>query len=92
DRIGGRACRLMSHRFGIDHPRGPPLGCCVGLFAVGLGILAAGLRLLLVLILTLWGAVAMVLVPEGLAYTQMPYQFAKDILSNEKAGETHHQH
>ncbi|KAF5887254.1 hypothetical protein [Rhizobium sp. PEPV16] len=30
--------------------------------------------------------------PEGLAYTQLPYQFAKDILSNEKAGETHHQH
>ncbi|MBY5522588.1 hypothetical protein [Rhizobium leguminosarum] len=30
--------------------------------------------------------------PEGLAYTQLPYQFAKDVLSNEKAGETHHQH
>ncbi|ANP87816.1 hypothetical protein [Rhizobium leguminosarum] len=30
--------------------------------------------------------------PEGLAYTQLPYQFAKDTPSNEKAGETHHQH
>jgi len=30
--------------------------------------------------------------PEGLAYTQLPYQFAKDMMSNEKAGETHHQH
>lgn len=30
--------------------------------------------------------------PEGLAYTQVPYQFAKDMLPNEKAGETHHQH
>ncbi|RUM18418.1 hypothetical protein EFQ99_33025 [Rhizobium vallis] len=30
--------------------------------------------------------------PEGLAYTQLPYQFAKDMLPNEKAGETHHQH
>jgi len=29
--------------------------------------------------------------PEGLAYTQLPYQFAKDTPSNEKAGETHHQ-
>ncbi|MFS2179546.1 hypothetical protein ACCC98_26960 [Rhizobium pisi] len=30
--------------------------------------------------------------PEGLAYTQVPYQFAKDMLPNEKAGDTHHQH
>jgi hypothetical protein len=30
--------------------------------------------------------------PEGLAYSQLPYQFAKDTPSNEKAGETHHQH
>ncbi|MBX4864311.1 hypothetical protein G9X64_11990 [Rhizobium sophorae] len=30
--------------------------------------------------------------PEGLAYTQLPYQFAKDTPSKEKAGETHHQH
>ncbi|TAW01279.1 hypothetical protein ELI24_24165 [Rhizobium ruizarguesonis] len=30
--------------------------------------------------------------PEGFAYTQLPYQFAKDTPSNEKAGETHHQH
>jgi hypothetical protein len=30
--------------------------------------------------------------PEGLAYAQLPYQFAKDTPSNEKAGETHHQH
>ncbi|MBX5191443.1 hypothetical protein HJB86_21420 [Rhizobium sp. NZLR3b] len=30
--------------------------------------------------------------PEGLAYTQLPYQFAKDVPSNEKAGETSHQH
>ncbi|API53847.1 hypothetical protein BMW22_21505 [Rhizobium leguminosarum] len=30
--------------------------------------------------------------PEGLAYTQLPYQFAKDTPSNDKAGETHHQH
>ncbi|WP_062941110.1 hypothetical protein A4A59_023555 [Rhizobium leguminosarum] len=30
--------------------------------------------------------------PEGLAYTQLPYQFAKDTPSNEKAGEAHHQH
>ncbi|MGO7155949.1 hypothetical protein [Rhizobium leguminosarum] len=30
--------------------------------------------------------------PEGFAYSQLPYQFAKDTPSNEKAGETHHQH
>ncbi|WHO73493.1 hypothetical protein [Rhizobium sp. BT03] len=30
--------------------------------------------------------------PEGLAYTQLPYQFAKDVPSNENAGETSHQH
>ncbi|RFC00148.1 hypothetical protein B5K11_00200 [Rhizobium leguminosarum bv. trifolii] len=30
--------------------------------------------------------------PEGFAYTQLPYQFAKDVPSNEKAGETSHQH
>ncbi|EJT03273.1 hypothetical protein [Rhizobium sp. CCGE 510] len=30
--------------------------------------------------------------PEGLAYTQLPYQFAKDVPSNEKAGETSPQH
>ncbi|MBX4899305.1 hypothetical protein [Rhizobium bangladeshense] len=30
--------------------------------------------------------------PEGLAYAQLPYQFAKDTASNEKAGETSHQH
>jgi hypothetical protein len=30
--------------------------------------------------------------PEGLAYSQLPYQFAKDTPSNDKAGETHHQH
>ncbi|MBB2751583.1 UNVERIFIED_ORG: hypothetical protein GGI57_002265 [Rhizobium aethiopicum] len=30
--------------------------------------------------------------PEGLAYTQLPYQFAKDVPSNGKAGETSHQH
>ncbi|WP_064711876.1 hypothetical protein [Rhizobium bangladeshense] len=30
--------------------------------------------------------------PEGLAYAQLPYQFAKDTVSNEKAGETSHQH
>lgn len=30
--------------------------------------------------------------PEGLAYSQLPYQFAKDVPSNEKAGETNHQH
>ncbi|AUW45165.1 hypothetical protein ELH77_24250 [Rhizobium ruizarguesonis] len=30
--------------------------------------------------------------PEGLAYSQLPYQFAKDTPSNEEAGETHHQH
>ncbi|NNU68593.1 hypothetical protein G9X67_25415 [Rhizobium sp. WYCCWR 11152] len=30
--------------------------------------------------------------PEGFAYTQLPYQFAKDTPSNDKAGETHHQH
>ncbi|MGR9423386.1 hypothetical protein [Rhizobium leguminosarum] len=30
--------------------------------------------------------------PEGLAYSQLPYQFAKDTPSNETAGETHHQH
>ncbi|AJC77378.1 hypothetical protein IE4803_CH00110 [Rhizobium etli bv. phaseoli str. IE4803] len=29
--------------------------------------------------------------PEGFAYTQLPYQFAKDVPSNEKAGETSHQ-
>ncbi|SCB58032.1 hypothetical protein GA0061105_103494 [Rhizobium aethiopicum] len=31
-------------------------------------------------------------VPEGFAYAQLPYQFAKDTTSNEKAGETSHQH
>ncbi|MBB3355640.1 hypothetical protein FHT70_005603 [Rhizobium sp. BK049] len=31
-------------------------------------------------------------VPEGFAYAQLPYQFAKDTPSNEKAGETSHQH
>ncbi|PDT03838.1 hypothetical protein CO666_11810 [Rhizobium chutanense] len=30
--------------------------------------------------------------PDGFAYTQLPYQFAKDTLSNETAGETSHQH
>ncbi|ANK83758.1 MULTISPECIES: hypothetical protein [unclassified Rhizobium] len=30
--------------------------------------------------------------PEGFAYAQLPYQFAKDTPSNEKAGETSHQH
>nr|WP_064250146.1 hypothetical protein [Rhizobium leguminosarum]OAP89718.1 hypothetical protein A4U53_31810 [Rhizobium leguminosarum] len=30
--------------------------------------------------------------PEGFAYTQLPYQFAKDTPPNEKAGETHHEH
>ncbi|QKK17248.1 hypothetical protein [Rhizobium indicum] len=30
--------------------------------------------------------------PEGFAYTQLPYQFAKDTPSNDKAGEMHHQH
>ncbi|MDC7746210.1 hypothetical protein [Rhizobium binxianense] len=30
--------------------------------------------------------------PDGLAYTQLPYQFAKDTPSNETAGETSHQH
>ncbi|QKK25597.1 hypothetical protein [Rhizobium hidalgonense] len=30
--------------------------------------------------------------PDGLAYTQLPYQFAKDVPSNETAGETSHQH
>ncbi|RUM05178.1 hypothetical protein [Rhizobium chutanense] len=30
--------------------------------------------------------------PDGFAYTQLPYQFAKDALSNETAGETSHQH
>ncbi|MGO7034120.1 hypothetical protein ELI49_22655 [Rhizobium ruizarguesonis] len=30
--------------------------------------------------------------PEGFAYSPLPYQFAKDTPSNEKAGETHHQH
>ncbi|RDJ17626.1 hypothetical protein B5K05_02640 [Rhizobium phaseoli] len=29
--------------------------------------------------------------PDGVAYTQLPYQFAKDMPSNETAGETHHQ-
>ncbi|MBX5241579.1 hypothetical protein [Rhizobium sp. NLR22b] len=31
-------------------------------------------------------------VAEGFAYAQLPYQFAKDTPSNEKAGETSHQH
>ncbi|MDO3435726.1 hypothetical protein QWJ46_23935 [Rhizobium sp. CBN3] len=31
-------------------------------------------------------------VPEGFAYAQLPYQFAKDTPSNEKADETSHQH
>ncbi|MDK4731944.1 hypothetical protein [Rhizobium sp. CNPSo 3490] len=31
-------------------------------------------------------------VPEGFAYAQLPYQFAKDTPSNERAGETSHQH
>ncbi|MBX4929322.1 hypothetical protein [Rhizobium binae] len=30
--------------------------------------------------------------PDGVAYTQLPYQFAKDMPPNETAGETHHQH
>ena len=30
--------------------------------------------------------------PEGFAYAQLPYQFAKDTPPNETAGETHHQH
>ncbi|PDS80885.1 hypothetical protein [Rhizobium sp. L43] len=30
--------------------------------------------------------------PDGLAYTQLPYQFAKDTPPNETAGETSHQH
>jgi hypothetical protein len=30
--------------------------------------------------------------PDGFAYTQLPYQFAKDMPPNETAGETHHQH
>ncbi|ANM08553.1 MULTISPECIES: hypothetical protein [unclassified Rhizobium] len=29
--------------------------------------------------------------PEGFAYTQLPYQFAKDVPPNEKAGEASHQ-
>lgn len=30
--------------------------------------------------------------PDGFAYAQLPYQFAKDMPLNETAGETHHQH
>ncbi|MDF0695850.1 hypothetical protein PYR71_04845 [Rhizobium sp. MC63] len=30
--------------------------------------------------------------PDGFAYAQLPYQFAKDLPPNETAGETHHQH
>src|SRR4051794_40453686 len=49
DRVVGRATCLIGRRFGIDHPRRPSLGCGGDFFGARLGILAVGLRLLLIL-------------------------------------------